>query len=82
MPENNHVRLSKEEHKALGIELHCVQHRIAGVAELLRQRYGPENSATLSATIAQLSVQDLIRKLLTQALVADYPDDPDPLMFY
>jgi hypothetical protein len=75
-------RLTKEEHKAVGIELHGIQHRIEGIANLLRQRYGPVNSATLRADEAQAAVRNLIRGLLTQALVSDFPEDPDPLMFY
>lgn len=74
--------LTKEEHKALGLELHSMRHRIEGIAVLLRERYGPENSATLSAEEAQAAVRNLIRKLLAQALAADYPDSSDLLLFY
>jgi hypothetical protein len=75
-------QLTKEEHKALGLELHSMRHRIEGIEVLLRQRYGPDNPATQSAEQAQAAILDLIRRLLTQALVADFPDHPDLLLFY
>lgn len=74
--------LTKEEHKALGLELHSMRHRIEGIAMLLRERYGPDNAAALSADEAQAAVRNLIRKLLAQALAADYPDHSDLLLFY
>jgi len=46
-------QLTKEDHNALGLELHSVRHRLEGIAALLRERYGPENSATISAEEAQ-----------------------------
>jgi hypothetical protein len=75
-------RLTKEEHKALGLELHGMRHRIEGIEALLRERYGPDNAATRSAGQVQTAVRDLIRRLLTQALVADFPDHLDLLLFY
>ena len=75
-------QLTKEEHKALGLELHSMRHRIGGIAVLLRERYGPENYAALSAEEAQAAIQNLIRKLLTQALAVDFPDHSDLLLFY
>lgn len=75
-------QLTKEDHKALGLELHSIRHRLEGIARLLRERYGPENSATVSADEAQAAVQNLIRKLLAQALAADFPGHSDLLLFY
>jgi hypothetical protein len=75
-------QLTKEDHKALGLELHSIQHRLDGITTLLCERYGPENSATLSAQEAEAAIQSLIRKLLTQALVLDFPDHSDLLLFY
>ena len=74
-------QLTKEDHKALGIELHSIRHRLEGITTLLRERYGPENSATVSAEEAQAAIDNLVRKLLAQALVADFPDHSD-LLFY
>ncbi|HXI38620.1 MAG TPA: hypothetical protein VNH18_17635 [Bryobacteraceae bacterium] len=75
-------QLSKEDHKALGLELHSIGHRLDGITTLLRERYGPENSATLSAQEAEAAIRSLIRELLTQALVLDFPDHSDLLLFY
>ncbi len=74
--------LTKEDHKVLALELHSIRHRLEGITTLLCERYGPENSATLSAEEAQAAVRNLIRKLLAQALAADFPDHSDLLLFY
>lgn len=74
--------LTKEEHKALGIELRGMQHRLEMLIQLLSDRYGPANPAALRAEEAQVAIRNLIRRLLTQAVLTDFPDDPDPRMYY